>query len=411
MDHESFVTSIDTKEETYLYGQSFYQRFIIQDVVKNFTPAYFVSVMGTGISSSLLYRFPYPSRWLEICGYIMFGLACVLFLINVTLFIMSCVYYKGRFTSYHVDPSRLVYMGSFSMGYITIVNFITIITKGKHVYLVWILWWIAVASAIYTAFIVVYFSFMSKLNLVELDAKLNANILLPIVTITVVSSCGHNIEMELHSINETIVTMLTSFMLWCLSVSLAMMIITIYISRLIIHKIPNTQIIMTGFLPVGFLGQSSYSVYLFGSNLNQLIPKELLYGKIFLCICGFFSLFLVCLGYFMLFVAIISIFSKIKPFARTPHHEHTNRYGLLKLNKSFWSMTFPLGTMSLSNTIIGGGEVGNYPLLTFKIMGCIFAVASIVITTSCCIGVVLYSIKKLRLDYINSYKYNNNCIA
>ena len=411
MDHESFVASIDTKEKTYLYSQSFYQRFIIQDVVKNFTPAYFVSVMGTGISSSLLYRFPYPSLWLEICGYIMFGLACVLFLINVTLFIMSCIYYKGRFTSYHVDPSRLVYMGSFSMGYITIVNFITIITKGKHVYLVWTLWWIAVASAIYTAFIVVYFSFMSKLNLVELDAKLNANILLPIVTITVVSSCGHNIEMELHTINETIVTMLTSFMLWCLSVSLAMMIITIYLSRLIIHKIPNTQIIMTGFLPVGFLGQSSYSVYLFGSNLNQLIPEELLYGKILLCICGFFSTFLVSLGYFMLFVAVISILSKIRPFARTPHPEHTNKYGLLKLNKSFWSMTFPLGTMSLSNTIIGGGEVGNYPLLTFKIMGCIFAVACIVITTGCCIGVVVYSIKKLRLDYINSYKYNNNCIA
>ena len=48
---------------------------------------------------------------------------------------------------------------------------------------------------------------------------------------------------------------------------------------------------MTGFLPVGFLGQSSYSVYLFGCNLNQLIPEELLYGKILLCICGFFQHF------------------------------------------------------------------------------------------------------------------------
>ncbi|EER30536.1 hypothetical protein CTRG_05935 [Candida tropicalis MYA-3404] len=408
---ESIPATTSSKEDENPYDQSFYQRFIIQDVVKNFTPAYFVSVMGTGISSTLLYKFPYPSQWLEICGYIMFGVTCILFLVNIALFVMSCVYYKGRFTKYNVDPAHSVYMGCFSMGYITIVNFIKIITNGKHVYLVWTLWWIAVATAMYTAFIVVYFSYMSKLNQVDLDVKLNASLLLPIVSITVVSSSGHIIELELHSLNETVITMVISFMLWCLSISLALMIITIYLSRLIIHKIPNTQIIMTGFLPVGFLGQSSYSVYLFGCNLNQLIPEELLYGKILLCICGFFSTFLVSLGYFMLFVAVISIFSKIKPFAKTPHPEHTNKYGLLKLNKGFWGMTFPLGTMSLSNTIIGEGEVGNYPLLTFKIMGCIFAVACIVITTSCCIGVVVYSIKKLRQDFINRYKYNHNCIV
>ncbi|RCK65986.1 Sulfite efflux pump SSU1 [Candida viswanathii] len=411
MDHQSIVSSLDTKEEALLYTQPFYQRVIINDAVKNFTPAYFVSVMGTGISSSLLYRFPYPARWLEVCGYVMFGIACVFFLLNLALFVMSCYYFKGRFTSYITDPTRLVFMGSFSMGYITLVNFITIITKGKHVYFVWALWWIAVVSAIYTSFIVVYFSFMSKLNTVDLDARLNATILLPIVTITVVSSCGHNIEMELHHLNDIVITMITSFMLWCLSVSLALMVITIYMSRLIIHKIPSTQIIMTGFLPVGFLGQSSYSVYLFGCNLNKLIPEELLYGKILLCICGFFALFLVSFGYFMLFVAIISVCSKIRPFARSPHPEHTNRYGLMSWDKSFWSMTFPLGTMSLANTIIGEGAVGEYPLLTFKIMGCIFTVACVAITVTCCVGVVVHVVLKLRKDYINRYKYVNNCIA
>ena len=59
MDHLSYLSTIDSKRREQSYLKSFYQRFIIEDVVKNFTPAYFVSVMGTGISSSLLYNFPF----------------------------------------------------------------------------------------------------------------------------------------------------------------------------------------------------------------------------------------------------------------------------------------------------------------------------------------------------------------
>ncbi|KAL6449794.1 SSU1 Sulfite efflux pump SSU1 [Candida maltosa Xu316] len=367
--------------------------------------------MGTGISSSLLYNFPFPGHWLQICGYIMFGVACVLFLANLVLFVMSCAYYEGRFTAYHVDPSRSVFMGAFSMGYITLVNFIAIITEGRHIYFVWTLWWIGVASAVYTSFIIVYFSFLSKLNQVDLDTKLNATLLLPIVAITVVSSSGHAIELHLPNETHVVLTMVASFMLWALSISMAFMIITIYMWRLIIHKIPSTNLVMTGFLPVGFLGQSSYSIYLFGNNLDQFIPADLMYGKILLCIGGFISVFLVSFGYFMLFVAVVSILSKVRPFARTPNVDHTNRFGLLKLNKGFWSMTFPLGTMSLSNTEIGRGGIGSYPLLTFKVMGAVFAAACIFITLGCCIGVVVCAFKKLRNDWVESGKFKNNCIV
>ena len=62
-------------------------------------------------------------------------------------------------------------------------------------------------------------------------------------------------------------------------------------------------------------------------------------------------------------------------------------------------MTFPMGTMSLSNTEIGHGGVGNYPLLTFKVMGSIFAAACIFITVFYwCRGVF---IQKLREDMTN----------
>lgn len=411
MDHLSYLSTIDSKRREQSYLKSFYQRFLVEDVVKNFTPAYFVSVMGTGISSSLLYNFPFPAYWLQICGYIMFGLTCTFFIGNIILFIMSCMYYPNRFRDYHVDPSRSVFMGAFSMGYITIVNFIALITKGEHIYFVWTLWWLAVFSAMYTSFIIVYLSFMSKLNESDADAKLNATLLLPIVAITVVSSSGHAIELDLPHVHQTVLTMIVSFMLWCLSISMAFMVMTIYMSRLIIHKIPPTNLIMTSFLPVGFLGQSSYSIYLFGNNLNKFVPEELLYGKISLCMSGFVSVFLLSFGYFMCFIAVTSVLSKIRPFAKNPNPLHTNRFGLLKLEKSFWSMTFPMGTMSLSNTEIGHGGVGNYPLLTFKVMGSIFAVACIFITVGCSIGVVVYSFNKLRQDMVNKSKYRNQSMV
>ncbi|EDK47179.1 conserved hypothetical protein [Lodderomyces elongisporus NRRL YB-4239] len=389
---------------------SFYERFIVGDVVKNFSPAYFVSVMGTGISSSLLYHFPFPAQWLIDISYIMFAICCLLFIFNVALFTMACIYFPGRWRLYHVDPQHASFMGAFSMGYITIVNYISILTKGHHMYLVWTLWWIAVFTAMYTSFIIVYFAFFSKLNKVELDAKLNATLLLPIVAITVVSSLGHQIELDLYKQNETIITMVVSFMLWCLSISLAFMIMTLYVGRLIMHKIPPTNLIFTSFLPVGFLGQSSYSIYLFGMHLDKYIPQELLFGKILLCIGGFFATFLLSFGYFMTFVALVSIFSKIWPFARTPNPNHTNKLGLLKHNKGFWAMTFPMGTMSLGNLNLGKGAVGNHPLRAFTYMSAIFAVACILVTTACLIGCVVYSVGKIReeVKYFWSKKRRNN---
>ncbi|RLV91592.1 Sulfite efflux pump SSU1 [Spathaspora sp. JA1] len=369
---------------------------IIEDAAKNFHPVYFVSIMGTGISSSILFNFPFEAHWLKICSYIMFAITCLFFIGTTTLFILSCMYFPGRFREYHVDTSKAVFMGCYSMGYITIVNFIEILADGNHVIFVWVLWWLAVFSAMFTAFIIVFFAFMSKLNKVDTAAKLNATLLLPIVAITVVSSSGHQLELKLPTLNQTVVTMVVSFMLWCLSISLAFVIITLYFGRLIVHKIPPTHLVFSSFLPVGFLGQSSYSILLFGINLNTLIPEDQPWGKILVCICGFISLFLLSFGYFMTFVAIMSIFSKIKPFAKTPNPQHTNKYGLLKLHKGFWAMTFPLGTMSLSNNELGKGVVGNYPLLTFKVMGAVFGAACVLVTISCTIGVVVTLVKKFR---------------
>lgn len=52
-------------------------------------------------------------------------------------------------------------------------------------------------------------------------------------------------------------TLIASYVLWSLSMSMAMTILVIYYQRLILHKLPPKQLAMSSFLtlgPVGFGG-------------------------------------------------------------------------------------------------------------------------------------------------------------
>jgi len=378
-------------------------KLIKEEFADKFTPVYFVSIMGTGISSNILYNFPYPAEWLRVCGTIMFGIAVVLFLTTTVMLVMSCWVHPERIRQYHTDPSISVFMGCYVMGYITLVNFIHSLVGERHITFVWVLWWIAIATSVYTATIIVYLSFMSKLNKQFNPQTITATLLLPIVAITVVSSSGHIITPSLQSLDHKVITEIFSVMLWCISIALAFIIIAIYFGRLIVFKIPNTGLIFSSWLPVGFLGQSSYSIMLFGVNMYQLIPDPYL-GNSFLVSGALVSLFLLSFGYFMTFVAVSSILSKVGPFARKPNSQFVNKYGIMSWNKNWWAMTFPCGTMSLSNFEISKGIVGGYELKFFKVMSCIFAVSLFTITIVCLVGIIIYIFNCIRGLFVRNDK-------
>ncbi|KAK6453593.1 putative malate permease [Scheffersomyces xylosifermentans] len=368
-------------------------RLLRHELIDKFTPKYCVSVMGTGISANILYNFPYPAEWLKVCGIVMFGIASFLFVATTIMLVTCCCIHKERLYLYHVDHTVSVYTGSFVMGYITIVNFLNTIIGEDHPILVWGLWWVAVAFSIYTTTIVVFFSYLSKVNKKFDLHDLDATILLPIVPVTVLSSCGHLITPNLSSLGDKVVTEIFCLMLWCLSIVLAFISITIYFYRLIIYKIPSTDIVFSSWLPIGFLGQSSYSILLFGANMHQLIPNPYL-GNSLLVVGCLAAIFLLSFGYFMVFVAVISLFTKIKPFAKTPNAQYVNRHGFITWNKDWWAITFPCGTMSLSNFEISKGLVGNYELKFFKVMSCAFAVGLFLITITSLIGIIIFILKK-----------------
>ncbi|RLV93357.1 Sulfite efflux pump SSU1 [Spathaspora sp. JA1] len=362
--------------------------FLKYELVDQFHPSYFVGFLGCGITGNLLYEFPYPAKWLQICGIIMFCITILLFFLTTTFVVLSCLFHHDRIRVYHYDSNFSIYMGVYSMGFTTIVNGVHYLLDGKYPYLPWVLWWISVSFSVYNASFIFYFSFLSKLTKHNLK-DINATIFIPIVCPCVVSSSGNLIAMTLTNLNHRIITSIASLLLLCVSLVLFHGLGALYMARLVLYKIPDTSQVFTTFLPIGFLGQSSYSIMLFGINMYDLIPDKNL-GNSLLFPCGLFASSLLAGGYIFTFLAIISTLSKIKPFAKNLNMEYT-KHGLIKWSKSYWTMTFPLGTMALANIEISRSISmipGGYELKFFKVVSCMFSVAVVFVCLANIIGMI-----------------------
>lgn len=412
----------------YLY---LWQR-VDQTFIAGFTPVYYASVMGTGISSNILYNFPFESRWLQVCGIIMAVVALCLFLVLLAFFALALLRNKSLFSKIHRDAALAPPMGCFVMGYITLVNMLHSLTKDRWIMAVWVLWWIAVAGSFYTAFLTFYLCAIAKhrknRNHTE-PSNISMTFLLPVVTLMVTSSSGGIVTPDLPHLQLKIISMVVSFIMWAIAVVLAFIVVSVNFWRLFVHKIPASGQVFTMFLPIGFLGQGSYSILLFGRNCVTIIMEHAdsvllssytsilhttasenhvdlsglpsILATSLLTVSTLAAMTLVSFGYFFTFVAFASFFSKMVPFASRPNLQHVYQpsgtnfisrqfAGFLRFNKGFWSMTFPVGTMVLAN-----GEIHSLfnGMEAFRYISVIYAVVVIIVTLGCLCG-VLYNIGK-----------------
>jgi hypothetical protein len=84
-------------------------------------PAYFAINMGTGIASILLHNFPYPARWLEYLGVILFVLNVVAFVVICAFTLARYVCWKGIFSVVLKHNVASMFWGCFPMGFTTII--------------------------------------------------------------------------------------------------------------------------------------------------------------------------------------------------------------------------------------------------------------------------------------------------
>ncbi|KAL1626133.1 Plasma membrane sulfite pump involved in sulfite metabolism [Diplodia seriata] len=96
--------------------------------------------------------------------------------------------------------------------------------------------------------------------------------LLPAATPIVTASNGATIASMLASTNQqhALWTLMVSYVLWGIGLPMAVVTLGIYFHRLTMHKLPPRDVIITVFMPVGPLGQASFTIM----NLGKMALKQ-----------------------------------------------------------------------------------------------------------------------------------------
>lgn len=105
--------------------------------------------------------------------------------------------------------------------------------------------------------------------------------LLPIVSCIVASATGALISQILPDPSHALLTLVTSYVLWGIGVPLAMVMLVIYFHRLLHHKLPPREVIVSVFLPLGPLGQGGFGIMQMGKAAVEILPK--------VCVCVYMS--------------------------------------------------------------------------------------------------------------------------
>lgn len=254
------------------------------DVTRNFTPAWFAVIMGTGAISLLFQGFPYAagSRTFKILTLIFFFLNLFLFILFTAITTARYILFPKIWSLMIRHPVQGLYTGCFPMGAATLIN-VSVHTLyqdygfgGKRfLYALWGLWWIDVAISGLCVWGMAQIMITRQRHSLEMMLPVW---LLPVVTFIVASSSGGILAPALQefSPSHALVTMVVSTFMVTIGLSLSLMILTVYFLRLMVHGLPEGATILSSFLPLGPTAQAGYSIILIGNNFKSLLP--LTYG-------------------------------------------------------------------------------------------------------------------------------------
>lgn len=339
-------------------------------VVRNFSPSWFSTTMGTGIVSLLLITIPFQADWL-------YWLSVAFFILNTILFTAAFVISLLRYTLYpaiwHVmirDPTNSLFLGTVPMGFATLIEswyFLCCPYWGQWSVIVgWAAWMIDAVVA-FGVTVSLMFLLISESHQNQLDS-ITAAQLLPIAATIVAAGAGAEVAELLARIghlDSALGTLVTSYVMWGMATPFAMAVLVMYYQRLALHKLPPREIIVSSFLPLGPLGMGGYTIFYAGKVARELLPQVELLSQVplagdMLYVMGLLTALVMWgFGIVWLVFALATIWSA-RPFP---------------FNMGWWGFTFPLGVFAIS-TITFGVEM---PSFFFKVLGTIFSIAVILL--------------------------------
>lgn len=413
----------------------------------SFNPFLYVMVMATGISSNLMYDFVYKAQWLRYCSYPMFALACLLFIalqIQQMLHMFKFIAdrsFSQYFDEYFRNVSQSVFWGTYAMGLMTIVNYIASLAQNaienaavarRAIKLVYVLWWFDVAVSLVCAWglsFLIWQKFQSRAKAdsyrtpneqVSVEGLRSVLVLLVVPLVVAASSSASFTMTDLFSATFTRTTQLTvlvvTSLIWLHAVIFVFIIITIFFWSLYVNKIPPMGQVFSMFLILGPMGQASYGILLLTDDVRLYVTKyyspsdsDPQYNILLLTIPWIMkiigllvALALLAMGYFFTIIGFAAVASYYGTTVEEELRGRVRHKRIYHFHKGWFAMTFPMGTMSLGSSAVWSHYNQFVPLLTFRVIGAIYAVICILWTIVCLTG-MCYTAMVPGLRYLLNY--------
>jgi C4-dicarboxylate transporter/malic acid transport protein len=226
--------------------------------------------MGTGITSILLHQLPYQFKGLGIISNIVFGLNVLLFLLFTAVSVARYTVWPKMFWVMLFHPSQSLFLGTFAMGFATIVNMCALSAAPafgfRFAMFTWALWWIDVVVSLLVCIGCPFLQFTRHQQ--SLD-KVTGVWFLPVVS-TIVAAASGGIVAEILPPAHARLTLVVSYILWGTGFGLAILLMTLYYARLAIYKIPPPTLIISAFLPLGPCGQGAFGLLQISSVIYKM---------------------------------------------------------------------------------------------------------------------------------------------
>ncbi|KAF9024810.1 hypothetical protein BDZ89DRAFT_1068751 [Hymenopellis radicata] len=278
------------------------------------------------------------------------------------------------------NPVQSLFIGTFPMGATTLLNIAVSLINSQYgfggkpfLYVLWALWWLDSAISVLCCWGVLHYMSVQPSRPHDpytLLEAMTAAWLLPVVTLIVGSSSGGVFAPELHkySAEHALITTSVSVFMVSIGLSLALMMLTIYLFRLIVHGLPPPASIVSVFLPLGPTGQAGYSILLTGQYFRGALPfgsSAFLgsqgTGHAIYAMCVGISFVLWCLCSMWTVFALLSV-------------QHVARRSTIPFKVQTWGLIFPNGVYA--NLTLSMGRTFDSDF--FRVFGSIYAAATLI---------------------------------
>jgi len=313
-----------------------------REVIRQFTPNWFAATMGTGILSAVLTQLP-----VHIPG--MFQLAEALWMLNIVMFLSFSVLYAARWVMFFDEARRIfghstvsMFFGTIPMGMATIIN--GLLTFGVPQWgqgvlpLAEALWWLDVAMSLACGVVIPFMMFTRQEHRID---QMTAVWLLPVVAAEVAAASGGLLAPHLADSHSQFSVLITSYVLWALSVPVAFSILTILLLRMALHKLPHENMAASSWLALGPISTGAFGLMVLGADSPAIFAAHGLsgVGEIASGLGLIAGILLWGVGVWWLLMAVLITVRYLRDG--------------IPFNLGWWGFTFPLGVFALTTLKLG----------------------------------------------------------